>query len=149
MRSPGRMEIVRAGPTVMLDAAHNPHGAQALATALAEEFSFDTLVGVVGVLADKDAAGLLAALEPVLDTVVVTEARTPRVMPVDELAAIAVEVFGDDRVLVAATLLDAIDTAIAQVDTPDSPGATVSGAGVVVTGSVITAGQARLLLAGS
>ena len=147
--SPGRMEIVRSGPTVMLDAAHNPHGAQALATALAEEFSFDTLVGVVGVLADKDAAGLLGALEPVLDKVVVTEAQTPRVLPVDDLAAIAVEVFGDDRVRVAPTLLDAIDTAIALVDDPDSPGATVSGAGVVVTGSVITAGQARLLLAGS
>jgi dihydrofolate synthase/folylpolyglutamate synthase len=147
--SPGRMEIVRSGPTVMLDAAHNPHGAQALATALAEEFSFDTLVGVVGVLADKDAAGLLGALEPVLDKVVVTQAQTPRVLPVDDLAAIAVEVFGDDRVRVAPTLLDAIDTAIALVDDPDSPGATMSGAGVVVTGSVITAGQARLLLAGS
>lgn len=143
--SPGRMEVVRSRPTVMLDAAHNPHGAHALASALAEEFAFDTLVGVVGVLADKDAAGLLGALEPVLDKVVVTEAATPRVMPVDDLAAIAVEVFGDDRVLVAATLLDAIDTAIAQVDDPSAPG----GTGVVVTGSVITAGQARQLLAGS
>jgi len=147
--SPGRMEIVRSSPTVMLDAAHNPHGAQALATALAEEFSFTSLVGVVGVLADKDAAGLLGALEPVLDKVVVTQAQTPRVMPVDDLAAIATEVFGDDRVLVAPTLLDAVDTAIAQVDDPDAVSGAVSGAGVVITGSVITAGQARLLLAGS
>jgi dihydrofolate synthase/folylpolyglutamate synthase len=142
--SPGRMEIVRTGPTVMLDAAHNPHGAQALATALAEEFSFDRLVGVVGVLADKDAAGLLGALEPVLDSVVVTEAATPRVMPVDDLAAIAIEVFGDDRVSVQPVLLDAIDAAIALVDDPDATG----GMGVLVTGSVITAGQARALLAG-
>jgi len=147
--SPGRMEIVRSAPTVMLDAAHNPHGAQALATALVEEFGFTTLVGVVGVLADKDAAGLLGALEPVLDSVVVTEAQTPRVMPVDDLAAIAVEVFGADRVVVAQTLLDAIDAAIAQVDDPDAATGTVSGAGVVITGSVITAGQARRLLAGS
>lgn len=143
--SPGRMEVVRTGPTVMLDAAHNPHGAQALATALAEEFSFDRLVGVVGVLADKDAAGLLGALEPVLDSVVVTQAATPRVMPVDDLAAIAVEVFGDDRVTVAPGLLDALDAAIALVDDPAAAG----GMGVVVTGSVITAGQARALLAGS
>ncbi|MGA7689852.1 MAG: folylpolyglutamate synthase/dihydrofolate synthase family protein [Jiangellales bacterium] len=143
--SPGRMEVVRTGPTVMLDAAHNPHGAQALATALAEEFSFDRLVGVVGVLADKDAAGLLGALEPVLDSVVVTQAATPRVMPVDDLAAIAVEVFGDDRVTVEPGLLDALDAAIALVDDPDAMG----GMGVVVTGSVITAGQARALLAGS
>ncbi len=143
--SPGRMEIVRSGPTVMLDAAHNPHGAQALAAALAEEFTFDALVGVVGVLADKDAAGLLGALEPVLDKVVVTEASTPRVMAVDDLAAIAVEVFGEDRVLIAPTLPDAIDTAIAEVDDPNATG----GTGVLVTGSVITAGQARQLLAGS
>jgi dihydrofolate synthase / folylpolyglutamate synthase len=143
--SPGRMEVVRTRPTVMLDAAHNPHGAQALATALAEEFSFDRLVGVVGVLADKDAAGVLGALEPVLDSIVVTQAATPRVMPVDDLAAIAVEVFGDDRVSVEPLLLDALDAAIALVD---DPGAT-SGMGVVVTGSVITAGQARALLAGS
>jgi dihydrofolate synthase/folylpolyglutamate synthase len=143
--SPGRMEIVRSGPTVILDAAHNPHGAQALAAALAEEFTFDALVGVVGVLADKDAAGLLGALEPVLDKVVVTEASTPRVMAVDDLAAIAVEVFGEDRVLIAPTLPDAIDTAIAEVDDPNATG----GTGVLVTGSVITAGQARQLLAGS
>ncbi len=110
--SPGRMEIVRSSPTVMLDAAHNPHGAQALATALAEEFSFTSLVGVVGVLADKDAAGLLGALEPVLDKVVVTQAQTPRVMPVDDLAAIATRGLRRRSRVVAPTLLDdAIDTA--------------------------------------
>lgn len=143
--SPGRMEIVRRGPTVMLDAAHNPHGARALAESLVEEFSFDRLVGVVAVLADKDAAGLLGALEPVLDAVVVSQAQTPRSMPVDDLAAIAVEVFGDDRVQVEAQLPDALDAALATVDEPDN----VGGTGVLVTGSVITAGQARLLLAGS
>lgn len=143
--SPGRMEIVRRSPTIMLDAAHNPHGARALAQALQEEFAFDRLVGVVGVLADKDAAGILEALEPVLDCVVVTEARTPRAMPVDALAAVAVEVFGEDRVEVQALLPDALDAAIALVDDP----AALGGSGVVVTGSVITAGEARRLLAGS
>jgi dihydrofolate synthase/folylpolyglutamate synthase len=143
--SPGRMEVVRSAPTVMIDAAHNPHGARALAAALDEEFTFDRLVGVVSVLADKDAAGLLEALEPVLDTVVVTAVQTPRVMPVDDLAAIAHEVLGDDRVVVQPVLLDAIDHAIGLVDDPQSPG----GTGVLVTGSVITAGQARALLAGS
>jgi dihydrofolate synthase/folylpolyglutamate synthase len=130
---------------VLVDAAHNPHGATALATALADEFSFERLVGVVGVLADKDAAGMLAALEPVLDGVVITEPRSPRAMPADDLAAVARDVFTDDRVLVAADLVDALDRAIALVDDPESP----SGAGVVVTGSVVTAGEARTLLAGS
>lgn len=143
--SPGRMEIVRRGPTVMLDAAHNPHGARALASAIVEEFTFDRLVGVVGVLADKDAAGVLEALEPVLDHVVVTQAQTPRAMAPADLAAIAVEVFGEDRVLVEPMLPDALDVALGLVDQPDAAG----GTGVLVTGSVITAGQARQLLAGS
>lgn len=145
VESPGRMEIVRAEPTVMIDAAHNPHGAQALATALAEEFAFDRVIGVLGVMADKDVAGLLGALEPVLDGVVVTRAQNPRALPVDDLAAVAREVFGDDRVVAVPELLDALDQAIALVDDPESPG----GAGVVVTGSVVTAGQARALLTGS
>jgi len=145
VESPGRMEIVRSDPTIMIDAAHNPHGAQALATALAEEFAFDRVIAVVGVMADKDAAGLLGALEPVVDGVVVTRAQNPRAMPVDDLAAIAREVFTDDRVVVVPDLLDALDQAIALVDDPHSRG----GAGVVVTGSVVTAGQARTLLAGS
>lgn len=143
--SPGRMEIVRRGPTVMLDAAHNPHGARALASAIVEEFTFDRLVGVVGVLADKDAAGVLEALEPVLDHVVVTQAQTPRAMAPADLAAIAIEVFGEDRVLVEPMLPDALDVALGLVDQPDAAG----GTGVLVTGSVITAGQARQLLAGS
>ena len=145
VESPGRMEIVRSDPTIMIDAAHNPHGAQALANALAEEFAFDRVIAVVGVMADKDAAGLLGALEPVVDGVVVTRAQNPRAMPVDDLAAIAREVFTDDRVVVVPDLLDALDQAIALVDDPHSRG----GAGVVVTGSVVTAGQARTLLAGS
>jgi dihydrofolate synthase/folylpolyglutamate synthase len=144
-RSPGRLEVLRRGPTVLVDAAHNPHGARALAAALAEEFSFDHLVGVVAVLADKDAAGLLEALEPVLDHVVVTRAGSPRAMPLEALAAVAVEVLGKDRVSAVPDLPDALDAAIALVDDPAHPG----GAGVLVTGSVVTAGAARRLLAGS
>jgi dihydrofolate synthase / folylpolyglutamate synthase len=142
---PGRLEIVRRGPTVLLDAAHNPHGARALAAAVAEEFAFAHLVGVVGVLADKDAAGMLEALEPVLDHVVVTRTTSPRALPVDELAAIATQVLGEDRVSAVDTLPDALDAAIALVDDPSRAG----GTGVLVTGSVITAGEARVLLAGS
>lgn len=143
--SPGRLEVLRRSPTVLVDAAHNPHGARALAAALAEEFSFDRLVGVVAVLADKDAAGLLEALEPVLDHVVVTRTASPRAMPLEQLAAVAVEVMGEGRVSAVPDLPDALDAAIALVDDPAHPG----GAGVLVTGSVVTAGEARRLLAGS
>lgn len=143
--NPGRLERVRSAPTVFLDAAHNPHGAKALAAALAAEFDFRKLVGVVSVMADKDVRGLLEALEPVFDEIVVTHNGSPRAMDVDDLADLAVALFGDERVVTAATLPDAIETAIAIAEEVAEPGEAVSGAGVVVTGSVVTAGAARSL----
>ncbi|TSE00009.1 bifunctional folylpolyglutamate synthase/dihydrofolate synthase [Skermania sp. ID1734] len=143
--SPGRLERVRSAPTIFLDAAHNPAGAQALAAALTEEFDFRKLVGVVAVLRDKDADGILAALEPVLDEVVVTTNGSPRALDVEQLANLAVQRFGDERVVVAETLPDAVETAIAVAEEVGEPGEAVSGAGVVITGSVVTAGAARSL----
>ncbi|EME20994.1 bifunctional tetrahydrofolate synthase/dihydrofolate synthase [Rhodococcus triatomae] len=145
LTNPGRLERVRNAPTVFLDAAHNPDGARALAAALADEFDFRKLVGVVAVLGDKDADGILAALEPVFDEIVVTTNGSPRAMDVEQLADIAVARFGDERVVVAQTLPDAIETAIALAEEVGEPGEAISGAGVVVTGSVVTAGEARTL----
>lgn len=144
--APGRLERVRSAPTVFIDAAHNPHGARALATALSEEFDFRKLVGVIAVMADKDATGILAALEPVLDELVVTQNSSPRAMDADVLADQAVARFGDERVVVAANMAEALETAIAMAEDVAEPGESVSGAGVVVTGSVVTAGEARTLL---
>ncbi|MBV9090638.1 MAG: bifunctional folylpolyglutamate synthase/dihydrofolate synthase [Mycobacteriaceae bacterium] len=141
--SPGRLERVRSAPTVFLDAAHNPAGAQALARALQTEFDFRYLVGVIAVMADKDVAGILAALQPVIDEVVVTQNGSPRAMGVDELADAAVARFGPERVVAAATLPDAIETATALVE--DASEAGLAGAGIVITGSVVTAGAARTL----
>jgi dihydrofolate synthase/folylpolyglutamate synthase len=140
---PGRLERVRSTPTVFVDAAHNPHGAQALADSLEEDFAFRNLVGVVGVMQDKDARGILAALEPVLHELVVTTSSSERAMPAEELGEIALEIFGPDRVDVRPRLIDAVDTAIAlaEADAEELP----SGVGVVVTGSVVTAGEARAL----
>jgi dihydrofolate synthase / folylpolyglutamate synthase len=141
--SPGRLERVRSAPAVFLDAAHNPAGAAALAEALQSEFEFRHLVGVIAVMADKDVAGILAALEPAFDEVVVTHNGSPRGMPVDELAQLAIEQFGPGRVTTAATLADAIETATAIVE--QSSEATFAGTGIVITGSVVTAGAARTL----
>ena len=105
--SPGRLERVRSAPTIFLDAAHNPAGAQALAAALTAEFDFRKLVGVRRVMGDKDVDGILAALEPVFDEIVVTENGSPRAMDVDEFADLRSQRFGDERVVVAATLADA------------------------------------------
>ncbi|OZC30137.1 dihydrofolate synthase [Gordonia polyisoprenivorans] len=141
--SPGRLERVRSAPSVFVDAAHNPHGAAALAHALTDEFDFRRLVGVVGVLGDKDAEGVLAALEPVLDHVVVTNNGSPRALDAEDLAEIAREVFGEDRVTVEPFLPDAVAAAIALAE--ESDGEPVSGAGVIITGSVVTAGAGRTL----
>jgi len=143
--SPGRLEIVRSSPTILLDAAHNPHGATATAAALADSFSFATVVGVVGVMADKDVEGVLAAFEPHLEHLVVTQNATSRAMPAIELGRIAVEIYGEDRVTVVPRLADAIDAAVALAETSGS--GSISEGAVLVTGSVVTAGEARTLLA--
>ncbi|WP_078309155.1 MULTISPECIES: folylpolyglutamate synthase/dihydrofolate synthase family protein [unclassified Mycobacterium] len=144
---PGRLERVRSAPAVFLDAAHNPHGAAALAATLQSEFDFRRLVGVVSVMGDKDVAGILAALEPAFDEIVVTHNGSPRALETDALAAIALELFGEDRVVVAPTLLDAIETATAMVEEAAEDGGAEGflGTGIVITGSVVTAGAARTL----
>jgi dihydrofolate synthase / folylpolyglutamate synthase len=144
VRSPGRLETVRTAPTVLVDAAHNPHGMAATVATLAESFDFRRLIGVVAVLDDKDATGMLTVLEPVLDEIVVTTNSSPRARSADNLAAAAVDVFGRDRVVVEPRLDDAIEQAVALAEEGDTP----AGSGVLITGSVVTAGEARTLLVG-
>ncbi|WP_284742068.1 bifunctional tetrahydrofolate synthase/dihydrofolate synthase [Amycolatopsis sp. RTGN1] len=145
VETPGRLERVRAAPAVMIDAAHNPHGARALAATVAEEFAFRRLVAVVGVMAEKDAHGILDALEPVVSDIVVTRNSSPRAMPLEELNQLAISVFGEDRVVAETDLETAIETAIALVETSDDPEEPLAGGGVLVTGSVVTAGETRTL----
>ena len=92
-------------------------------------------------LAEKDAHGVLEALEPVLDEVVITRNTSPRALEVDALRRIAVEVFGDGRVHVAASLPAAAELATSLVDTYLGEG----GLGIVITGSVVTAAEGRAL----
>jgi len=145
--SPGRLEVVRRNPAVILDAAHNPGGAEAAAQAIGEEFTFEHLVGVFAAMKDKDVLGVLEAFEPVMNEIVVTRNSSLRSMPVEDLAALASDVFGEDRVTAVDRLDDAIDRALelAEAGVPD---ASLGGAGVLVTGSVVTAGDAGRLLRG-
>ncbi|GHE75166.1 dihydrofolate synthase [Streptomyces longispororuber] len=140
--SPGRLEVVRRSPTVVLDAAHNPAGARVAAAAISEVFDFSRLIGVLGVSDGKNARGMLEAFEPILAEVVVTQNSSDRALGADELAALAVEVFGDDRVQVEPRMDDALEAAITLAEEEGE----FAGGGVLVTGSVITVGEARLLL---
>jgi dihydrofolate synthase / folylpolyglutamate synthase len=147
MTSPGRLEIVRRSPVVILDAAHNPGGMAASVEALTEAFSFTDLVAIIAVSEDKDVPGILDELEPIAAHLVVTTNSSPRSMPVAKLAAVAEGVFGSDRVTVADRLDDAIEVGVALADVADAAGEGGPGkAGVLITGSVITAGDARVLL---
>jgi dihydrofolate synthase/folylpolyglutamate synthase len=140
--SPGRCEIVHRDPTVILDAAHNPHGARALAETLECEFTFDEVIGVVAIFGDKDAAGVLKELEPILNSVIVTQSSSPRAMPVEELEKVAVSIFGNDRVFPVASLGAALDRAVEKAKRP----LTDESVGVVVAGSVVTVGESRTYL---
>jgi len=144
--SPGRLEIVRRSPTIIIDAAHNPAGMAATSAAVQESFTFTHLTGVFAASGDKDVPGMLAELEPLLDEIVVTRNSSERSMEPAEVAELAAEIFGEDRVTSADRLDDAIEAAVTLADEAageDLPG----GSGVLVTGSVITAGDARRLLA--
>ena len=140
--SPGRCEIVHRDPTVILDAAHNPHGARALAETLESEFTFDEVIGVVAIFGDKDAAGVLKELEPILNSVIVTQSSSPRAMPVEELEKVAVSIFGNDRVFPVESLGAALDRAVEKAKRPLSD----ESVGVVVAGSVVTVGESRTYL---
>ena len=148
VRVPGRLERLRSAPTVIVDAAHNPHGAAAAATAVREEFSFRRLVGVVAVMGDKDADGILTALEPILDEIVLTGMGSPRAMDPDELGGLAVGRFGADRVVVETRMDSALETAISMAEETSDDEESVAGGGVLVIGSVVAAGEARTLLGG-
>ncbi|MCK7642028.1 bifunctional folylpolyglutamate synthase/dihydrofolate synthase [Corynebacterium sp. P6145] len=143
--SPGRLERVRSTPTVFVDATHNPHGAKALGLALDRDFDFRRLIAVIGCFGDKDARGILTELEPHVSEVVCTQSTSPRALDCHELAEYAREIFGDERVHVDEDLPAAVETAVALAEETDAPGEAVSGSGVLITGSVVTAGEARTL----
>ena len=99
--SPGRLQLIKTEPALLLDGAHNPAGAQILANALRAEFSNKPLVGLVAVLADKDVAGLLANLAGVFESVVITQSSSPRSMPAAELETVATQSLGQDVVTIS------------------------------------------------
>ncbi len=147
VRSPGRLEVVRRSPVVVVDAAHNPAGMAAALEALTEAFTFAALIGVLAVSEDKDVPGILDQLEPVAADLVVTRNSSDRSMDPEKLAELAAAVFGPERVHIARRLDEALETAVTLADAASGEEG-LTRTGVLVTGSVITAGDARVLLAG-
>ena len=142
--SPGRCEIVGRNPTIIIDAAHNPHGAESLKKTISEEFDFSALIGVIAPMGDKDVTGILEALEPVLDRVIVTRNSSHRAADVDELKSEAMEIFGSDRVYVSDDLEQGITQAVEMAKT--SSALNDSSTAVLIAGSVVSAGEARAII---
>jgi len=138
--SPGRLEVVRRSPTILVDAAHNPAGALALRMALEDSFNFARIVGVIAILEDKDASTMLEILEPVLNDVVITRTTSPRAINPQRLGQLAIEIYGEGRVTVVDNLPDALDKAAEMADEGGL------GGGVLATGSITTAAEVRMLL---
>lgn len=132
--SPGRLEVAATSPLVLLDAAHNPHGVSALAGTAREVLGGRSTVGVIAVLADKDARGILEGVSRIVDRVVVTRTTSQRALDVADLERLAIEEFGAHRVESAPDVLLAITRA--------RDLASVHGA-VLVTGSITLVAQAR------
>ena len=142
VQSPGRCEVLHRDPTIIIDAAHNPHGAKALTETIQSEFTFDEVFGIFAAMGDKDVEGALVELEKVMDSVIVTKNSSPRSMPVADVEAIASKIFGADRVFSAETLEAAIEKAIKDSVRPLSEDTL----GILITGSVVTVGEARTLV---
>jgi dihydrofolate synthase/folylpolyglutamate synthase len=135
LTSPGRLQLIGTDPVVYVDAAHNPHGAQALVRAVTDSFSFDELALVVGVLAEKDAFGVLEALAPIAHRVTLTPVDSTRSTDAGELREIAEEAIPDTPIEVAESLPEALDEARAWAERAE-------GRAVLVMGSVLLAGEA-------
>ena len=130
--SPGRLQVVSRNPLTILDAAHNPGGAEVLARAMKKSFGAPETVAVVSILADKDATALLEALDETAKTFIITQSSSPRSIAVDELARLARNVFGAERVKTAESALTAMTLARREV---------ADNGAILVTGSITLVGD--------
>lgn len=140
--SPGRLDVRRGRPTIVLDAAHNPHGARALVEGLEEIAPGHRQYAVVAAMADKDVEGLLRELAPGVTEIVCTTNSSPRSMAAADLAAVAATIFPPERVHIARS----VETALAVARGRAAPPGAAREAVVVVTGSVVTVADAARLL---
>ncbi|MDJ1115275.1 bifunctional folylpolyglutamate synthase/dihydrofolate synthase [Microbacterium dauci] len=136
--SPGRLQLVGIAPTVLVDSAHNPHGAKALVTALGDSFDFDEWGMVLGAFGDKDVAGIVGALAPSAAHVFATAPESDRAAEPDTVADFAEELGAS--VTVHHDLTDAAEAARAWAAASDRRA-------VVIAGSVVLAGEAVALSA--
>ena len=142
--SPGRCEIIMRNPTVVIDAAHNPHGAESLRSTIQSEFDFESIIAVVAPMGDKDVDGILESLEGVVSQIIVSRNSSHRAANVSELFDRAQAIYGSNRVTAVDSLEDAIKTAIEQAKLENA--VNDLNTAVLIAGSVVTAGESRAII---
>lgn len=133
--SPGRLQVIDHQPLVILDGAHNPHGAKALAAALANSFGNLETIAVVAMLEEKDLPGFLANLDPAIKHYVVTQSSSERAVAAVDLAARIAETVGAEKVSVQPNFASALEQAKGLLSDLDT-------GAVLVTGSLTLVGDA-------
>ena len=136
--SPGRLQVLGHHPTILVDGAHNPHGAQALARSLTQFFAFDPLVAVLGVVQEKDVTGIVENLDAVVDRFVITQSRSDRAFAPEDLAELVSRIAGPERIILAPDV-DAAISAATELAGKDG--------GVIVTGSITLVAEATDVMA--
>ena len=131
--SPGRLQLVASDPTVLVDAAHNPHGAASLAKALHSYFTFDDVTAVLAIFEDKDADGIIDALAPTVTRFIVTNAPSERSRSARDLGFLVADKVGDDKVIVEPDPVVALAMARGYASNSEK-------GAVVVTGSITLVG---------
>ena len=130
--SPGRLQVITREPLTILDAAHNPDGAASLAAAMRDYFDSPPSVGVIAVLAEKDAEGFFGNLGDTFESIVVTKSSSPRAIEPSDLVEIAKAALPNVKIEVAEDLASAVK--VAETLRP------ADGA-IVVTGSISLVGD--------
>ncbi|MDI3330594.1 MAG: Mur ligase family protein [Micrococcus sp.] len=148
--TPGRLEVVRTAPTLVVDAAHNPAGITATAKAMQEAFGFERLVLVVGILQEKDALEMLTVLYrqfgDLVEDLCLTQSASPRAIPAGELAQTALDAgWPEEDIHATESILDALEWAVGRAEATEGAGAGTGG-GVLVTGSITLVAEVRELL---
>lgn len=138
-KSPGRLDLAATGPTILVDAAHNPHGAASLASALDRYFDASEIGVVIATLEDKDTRGILTHLLPKSERFFATQVESERALAADDLAAEVARAGAGDRVDAYESVEEALEEA-RKWATADE------GRMVLVAGSVILAGEALVAI---
>lgn len=147
--SPGRLELVRSAPSILVDAGHNPEGIRVSADAVKESFGFTRLVLMVGILQEKDAEAMLYTMREeygdMVEDLCITQSSSPRAIPAGELANMAMNAgWPEEDIHVTEDLEDAVEWSVGRAEAGED-----LGGGVLVTGSITLVGEISLLLKGS